>query len=122
MSAKGLHIVHAGVFSFWFERGEFLEKEYFTYGLATQEGKYNLLLQYPNLENKYGSKKSKINTNKYKIHQIVEIDTKKIDIDNDASYKELVNDRNRLYRRFFLRNFCAISAVVLTLVFLIVVL
>ena len=111
MSAKGWHIVHSGIFSFWFEKGEPTEKEYFTYGLATVEGKYSISLRYPFLEKTYGSKnkKSKINSNQTKKYQILEIDLNKIDIENDVTYKELINDRNRLYMQYFIRNFCVIS-------------
>lgn len=114
MSLRGWHIVHCGVFLFWFEKGEPIEKEYFTYGLSTQEGKYSLSLRYPFLEKTYGlsKKKSKINANESKRYQILEIDTNKIDIANDCGYKEMISDRNRLYMRYFVRNFI-ISTIVL---------
>lgn len=119
MSLKGWHIVHCGIFLFWFEKGEPKEKEYFTYGLSTQEGKYSISLRYPLLEKTYGvkRKKSKINSNSMKKYQIVEIDLNKINTQNNYSYKELICDRNRLYLRYFIRNF---SAVVITILFLIV--
>ena len=106
MSINGLHIVDCGLFSFLFESGEKSEKEYFTYGLSSQEGKYNIQLRYPNLEEVFGLKKekSKINSSKSKGYQIVEIDTERIDVKNDVSYIELINDRNRLYLRYFIRN------------------
>ena len=107
MSLQGWHIVHCGLVFFWFEKGEPSEKEYFTYGLSTQEGKYNLSLRHPFLEKTYGvkDKKSKINSNNAKKHQIVEIDLDRIDINNNFGYKELIFDRNRLYLRCFIRNF-----------------
>ncbi len=49
MSRSGWHIVHCGLFTFWFEKGKPIEKEYFTYGLSTQEGKYSISLRYPML-------------------------------------------------------------------------
>ena len=106
MSLKGWHIVHAGWFIFVFKKGEPSKKEYFTYGLSTQEGKYNLTLMYPMLEKTYGvkPKQSAINSNKRKAYNIIEIDTKRIDVEHDAGYQELLNDRNRLYTKYFLRN------------------
>ena len=102
MSANGWHIVHCGLFMFWFEQGEPLRKEYFTYGLSTQEGKYSLSLRYPFLEKTYGvkAKKSRINSNEKRGYRIIEIDLQRI----DTAYKELVSDRNRLYRSHFIRN------------------
>ncbi len=106
MSRKGWHIVHCGVFSFWFERGECEEREYFTYGLGTQEGKYSISLRYSFLEKTYGLKKSRINANPKKSYQIVEIDPHKI---ADHGYQELIRDRDRLYLRYFVRNLLAIG-------------
>lgn len=108
MSLKGWHIVHCGLFSFVFEKGEPKEKEYFTYGLISQEGKYSVSLRYPLLEKTYGlkKKKSKINSNESKSHQIVEIDLNKTDIEKDVGYKEMISDRNRLYFRHFIKNLC----------------
>lgn len=115
MSAKGLHIVHCGLLVFWFEEGEPMKKEYFTYGLTTQEGKYSLSLRYPNLEKTYGvkCKKSKINANKDKAHQIIEIDTDRIDIESDIGYTELKKDRDHLYLKYFIRNAVVFFLVVL---------
>lgn len=106
MSAQGWHIVHCGIFTFWFEKGKPSEKEYFTYGLSTQEGKYSVSLRYPYLKKTYGvdKKKSVINANENKAHQIVEIDIQRIDVEKDIGYKELIRDRNRLYMAYFLRN------------------
>lgn len=104
MSEKGWHIVHCGMFFFWFERGAPQKKEYFTYASLTQEGRYSIALRYPFLEKTYGlpKEKSKINSNETKKYQILEIDVNKIDIENDVGYKELINDRNSLYVRYFL--------------------
>lgn len=115
MSSEGWNIIDCGMFTFTFEKGNSEEKEYFTYGLSTQEGKYSISLRHPFLEKKYGvpKKKSRINSNEKKKHQIVEIDTKTIDVNNDIGYRELVNDRNRLYLRYFIRNSCAIAIAVL---------
>ena len=119
MSLNGWHIIYCGIFFFWFEKGLPQEKEYFTYGLSTLEGKYNLSLQYPFLEKTYGVKKrnSKINSSKSKVYQIVEIDLDRIDISNDVGYKELICDRNRLYLRYFIRNlFCFVLAVIVLVI------
>lgn len=112
MSSKGWHVVHCNMLFFWFEKGEAKELEYFTYGLHTQEGKYSLVLRHPFIEETYGvkKKKSKINSNETKAYQIVEIDLQKAEQKN-IGYKELVNDRNRLYFLYFLRNFIVISLV-----------
>ena len=106
MSAKGWHIVHCSALSFWFEKGEPEEKEYFTYGLSSREGKYSISLRYPLLEKTYGVKKgkSKISSNETKKYEIVEIDLSRIDPNSDVGYRELVGDRNRLYLRCFLRD------------------
>ena len=120
MSLKGWHIVHCGLLTFVFEKGEPCEKEYFTYGLSTQEGKYSISLRYPFLEETYGlkSKKSKINFNKAKAYKIVEIDLDKINIKDDIGYNELKNDRNHLYLEYFIRNTVIFSFVLVLLVFL----
>ena len=115
MSSKGWHIVHCTMFSFTFEKGKPKQKEYFTYGLGTQEGKYNLSLLHPFLEEKYGYKKSKINSNNKKSYQIVEIDLKRHNIETDVGYKELISDRNNLYLRFFIRNTVIFLAIALLL-------
>lgn len=119
MSLKGWHIVHCGLFYFLFEKGKPTEKEYFTY-TNTQEGKYSISLMYPLLEKTYGvkKKKSKINSNEAKAHTIIEIDLKKVDVKNDIGYKELINDRNRLYRKYFAITFSAISISIIVLVLL----
>lgn len=119
-SLSGWHIVHCGIFLFWFEKGTPMEKEYFTYGLGAIEGKYSISLRYPFLEKTYGMKKdkSRINSNETKKYQIVEIDLNRIDVKNDVGYKELVNDRNRLYFRYFIRNFCIILISILVLILL----
>ena len=119
MSKKGWHIVHCGLFFFIFERGLPFEKEYFTYQIFTQEEKYNLLLMHPFLEETYGvkKKKSRINANKTKVYQIVEIDTDKIDVAHDVGYNELVSDRNRLYFRYSVRNYIVFSVIILILFF-----
>lgn len=106
MSSKGWHIIHCGMFSFWFEKGDPKNKEYFTYGCYTHEGKYSFELRYPFLEKTYGmkEKKSKINSNKNKTHTIIEIDLNRIDIENNVGYKEMISDRNRLYLKLFIRD------------------
>lgn len=113
MSLSGWHIVHCGLFTFWFEKGEPCEKEYFTYGLSTQEGKYSISLRYPMLEKTYGVKKdkSKINANDTKSYQILEIDRQRIDVANNVGYRELILDRNRLYLQYFARNLGVILGV-----------
>lgn len=110
MSEKGWHIAHCSLFFFFFEKGQPSTKEYFTYGLSTQEGKYSISLRHPFLEKKYGLEKNKsiINANKAKSYQIVEIDTEKIDVINDVGYRELVKDRNRLYLIYSIRNLCIV--------------
>ena len=111
MSAEGWHIVHCGIFFFVFEKGEPKNKEYFTYGLSAQEGKYNIELMHPFLEKRYGvkAKRSKINANRSKSLQIVEIDTDKIDVNNDIGYKELISDRNSLSSSSRAYSYTAIS-------------
>ena len=116
MSLNGLHIVHCDAFFFWFEKGEPSKREYFTHGLVTQEKKYSITSLYPILLSRYSMKKSKINLNQEKTYQIVEIDTNKIDVENDLNYKQLVGDRNRLYKRYFIRNVSVCSIVVAVLI------
>ena len=118
MSLNGWHIVHCGVFVFYFEHGKPTQKKYFTYAEFSQEVKYSLTLKHPFFKKRYGlnSSQSKINSNQSKKHQILEIDLKKVDIQNDICFNELVNDRNRLYRCYCLRN---IVLVVLLSVFIV---
>ena len=116
MSLNGWHIVHCGLCSFVFEKGENSLREYFTYGLSTQEGKYDISMRFPSLEKTYGLKKSKINSNKKKAYNIVEIDTDRVDTKNNIGYRELVRDRNRLYARYFARNLSIVTVVILIMI------
>lgn len=120
MSKKGWHIVHCNIFSFLFEKGMPEEKEYFTYGIFSQEGKYDIKLRFPFLEKKYGveKNKSKINSNNQKTYNILEIDLNKIDVQNDIAYKELVSTRNSLYLRYSIRNFIILLMALIFLAFL----
>ena len=125
MSLLGWHIVHSGLFSFLFEKGEPAEKEYFTYYItAPCNGKYSVADRHPFLEKIYGvkKKKSKINSNESKVYLTVEIDLKRIDVQNNIGYKELIDDRNRLFKKLFIRDslgllFFVILFVVLLLIF-----
>ena len=120
MSSEGWHVVHCSLLFFWFEKGEPKNKEYFTYGLGSHEGEYSVSMRHPHLEKIYGvkKKKSQINSNESKTYNIVEIDTDRIDINNNVGYKELLNDRNRLYKKHFLRYAIALSVVTVILIFL----
>ena len=112
MSLKGWHIVHCGMFFFTFEKGEPKKKEYFTYAEPPKgEGKYSISLRYPMLEKTYGvhRKRSKINANKKKTHHIIEIDTDKIDVDNNVGYREMISDRNKLHTQFFVKTVSVLS-------------
>lgn len=117
MSSRGFHIVHCSLFTFWFEVGVPLAKEYFTFSEVLNEGKYSILLRHPSFQVKYGVKKSKstINDNESKAYQIVEIDLERINVKSDIGYKELVSDRNALCRRYVLRNICLLLFVGLLL-------
>lgn len=125
MSLSGWHVVHCGFLFFWFEKGEPMNKEYFTYDyLSAYEGAYSIDLRFPFWEKTYGVKRKKsiINSNQAKKRNIIEIDTKKIDIKKDAGYLELISDRNRLSLRFFIRNLAVIAIVILILLLLILLL
>lgn len=109
MSLSGWHIVNCGFVTFYFEKGSCKEREYFTYAEPLiNEAQFSILLRHPNLENKYGVKKSKskINSNEKKFHNIIEIDTKKIERESKA-YLTLIKDRNRLCLKAFLRGLIA---------------
>ena len=118
MSQKGWHLVYSTGFSFLFEEGEPEDREYFTYGICTQEGRYDLFLMYPMLEKTYGLKNSKLNKNELKLPRTIEIDRKKLEEKNKVGYNELVSDRNRLYKKYFIRNTVIFSIVILCLVLL----
>ena len=109
MSLKGFHLVDSNLISFLFEQGPKKDIVYFTYtagGFRNDDGNYSIPLRYPFLIKTYGVKKkySKLNRNEAKSYLTIEIDTQKIDIENDVGYKELINDRNRLYRKRAIRN------------------
>ena len=109
MSLSGWHLVDSNPFSFLFEQGNPENKIYFTYeasGAGNDAGKYSIPLRYPFLDKSYGvkTKHSKLNKNRRKTYLTVEIDTQKIDVENNIGYKELVNDRNRLYNKLAIRN------------------
>ena len=109
MSNLGFHLVDSNLISFLFECGEPENKIYFTYDMGSghnDDGKYSIPLRYPFLDKTYGVKPkySTLNKNQSKTHLTVEIDTQKIDTEDNAWYKELINDRNRLYHRRAIRN------------------
>ena len=91
---------------------------YFTYEVGcgrNDDRKYSIPLRYPFLIQTYGVKKkySKLNRNEAKSYLTIEIDTKKIDIENDVGYKELISDRNRLYRKLAIRNIIIFLTIIL---------
>lgn len=68
------------------------------------------------LEKTFGKKKSVLNRiNKTKGITILEIDNKKIDIQNDIGYKELKKDRNKLYALMTIRDSAAIAIMIVFL-------
>jgi hypothetical protein len=115
MSSKGWHIIDCKIgILYYFEKGKPQEKEYFVWDPTyTGEGKYSIPMRYPFLKKTYGvkGKHSKLNQNKYL--NIIELDTHKIDINNDISYLELKNERNKLYVLCFVRNFLILSIPIL---------
>ena len=120
MSLEGWHLVDSNMISFLFEQGEPKDKIYFTYTqMPKAGGAYSIGLLYPGLEKTYGVKKkySKLNKNQAKAYTTIEIDTKKIDIENHIGYRELVSDRNRLYKKLAIRN--ALVLLVWLLVFIV---
>ena len=119
MSLDGWHLVDSNMISFLFEQGAPRDKVYFTYTQMPREGgAYSIGLLYPGLEKTYGVKKkySKLNKNEAKVYTTIEIDTKKIDIDNHIGYKELLQDRNRLYKKLTVRNTLVLLAWLLVFV------
>ena len=119
MSLDGWHLVDSNMISFLFEQGAPRDKVYFTYTQMPREGgAYSIGLLYPGLEKTYGVKKkySKLNKNEAKAYTTIEIDTKKIDIDNHIGYKELLQDRNRLYKKLTVRNTLVLLAWLLVFV------
>ena len=126
MSRLGWHLVDSNMVSFLFEQDEPKEKVYFTYeagGFRNDSGQYSIPLRFPFLEKTYGIKKkySKLNKNQAKTYLTVEIDTQKIDIENDIGYNELRNDRNRLYKKLAIRN-AIIFLVLITMCFAFIIL
>ena len=55
---------------------------------------------------------------KIKNETIIEVDTTRIDVDNDLSFKELKYDRNRLYMLLFIRNTSIVIAIMILLIIL----
>ena len=109
MSLEGWHLVRRK-FSciYYFESGPKVEKEYFVwawgFGAKNDSGQFDINLRYPFLIKTYGvkKKKSKLNRNSIeKFDTIIEVDPDKI---NDIGYKELVSDRNRLYKLAHIRE------------------
>ena len=118
MSLLGWHLVDSNMFSFLFERGEPQNKIYFTYDVGwglNDAGKYSIPLRYPFLEKTYGvkAKYSKLNKNRSKSYLTLEIDTLKIDVENDIGFRELVSDRNKLYKKLAIRNVLIFLLVIL---------
>lgn len=109
MSLQGWHLIYRkfGVI-YYFEKGSPREREYFVWDATyTGEGRYSIAMRYPFLEKTYGIKKKKSKLNKNattKYDTIIEIDSKKIDFQNNLAYKELKSDRNRLYTWKLIRD------------------
>lgn len=125
MSLDGWHLVDSNPVSFLFELGEPSNKTYFTYqevGGNNDTGRYSIALRHPFLEEIYGvkGKYSKLNKNNAKTYLTVEIDTKRIDIENDIAYKELLHDRNSLNKKLAIRNTAIFLVVVLIVIGVIV--
>lgn len=119
MSLDGWHIVHVGFFFFTFEKGTPQNKVYFTYGLTTQEKRFWLSLKHPTFEKQYAvsKRKSRINAeDKKRTPIIVEIDLDKISDQNYIGYQKLVDDRNKLYLKYFIYEFSVYSLAVLSLI------
>lgn len=121
MSLSGWHLVDSNIFSFLFEEGDKKNTTYFTYDFGwarNDSGKYSIPLRYPFLEKTYGVKPkySKLNKNKTKFYSTVEIDTQKIDIENDVGYKELISDRDELYTKLAIKSAVAFLVIILILV------
>ena len=121
MSLRGWELVsrHIGVV-YRFEKSTPKSREYFVWEpTRIGEGKYSIPMRYPFLEIHYGVKKkySKLNKHSHIKHDtIIEVDTRKIDVDNDTDYLELKRDRNKLYTLFFVRNIIVLAFVVLVFV------
>ena len=69
-------------------------------------------------EEEIKKKYSKLNKNEAKTYLTIEIDTKRIDIENDISYKELLSDRNRLYKKLAVRNAIILGVLILLVILL----
>lgn len=117
MSLNGWHLVDSNLVSFLFEEGKPTEKIYFTYMLGPiyESGEYDLLLLYPGLEKTFGVKKkySKLNKNEAKDYRTIETNTKKIDVERDIAYNELLRDRNRRYKKLAIKNFIFASILII---------
>ena len=127
MSNSGFHLVDSNLISFLFECGECKNKVYFTYDAGcwrNDDGKYSIPLRYPFLEKTYGVKPkySKLNKNQSKAYLTVEIDAQRIDIKNDVGYKELINDRNKLYNKRAIKNgFIFLLAILICIIAIIII-
>lgn len=103
MSKRGLHLVDYGLFKYVFYEGTPIDQTYFVYDRDSgnahkDEGKYSLVLRYPNLiaQYAYSGKKCQLNKkSKQKIlyKNIIAIDNQK----KNLGYEEMVHDRNILY-------------------------
>ena len=126
MSNLGFHLVDSNPISFLFECDKPKNKIYFTYDAGSgrnDAGKYSIPLRYPFLEKTYGVKPkySKLNKNRSKTYLTVEIDTHRIDIENNVGYKELINDRNNLYNRRTIRNLIIFLVAILMCIIAIII-
>ena len=121
MSLLGWHLVDSNLISFLFEQGPPRKSVYFTYVVSSgrkDSGKYDITLRHPFIDKTYGvkNKYSKLNSNKSKSYLTLEIDTEKIDIENDESYSELISDRNSLNKKLAIRNFILFGISILLIV------
>ena len=120
MSKRGWYLIDYNLFVYRFEKNIPCEKEYFSYVCDwIGEGKYSIPLRYPLLQQTYGIKKKKSTlnrNNRLKGTTILEIDTQRVNVENDLGYHELIRDRNRLYLMQTLRNVALLILLVVIVV------
>ena len=117
MSLQGWHIVYCGWLRFVFEKGEKKQRIYFSLCTPDMHWKDSIDLLHPFWRRRYGKhpKKSRINASENP-YRVTEIDYQKFDEQDAIGFRELLNDRHRVSKRYLFRDILILLMLVVGMV------